>query len=183
MQVYRNMESNSLQHTATHCNTLQHTATRCNILQHTTTHCNTLQHAVSHCITLQRTATHCITLQHTATHCSTLQHSGHVTFSRSPTSARIQSRKGLRNTLQRTARHCNTQQLQHTETVWAGNLFEGANFGKDQIKEGPAQQIQKKNRQTKRLKLTTIGRKESESEMDKIALCTCTNCRQPKCGL
>jgi len=36
------LESDTLQHTATHCNTLQHTATHCNTLQHTATHCNTL---------------------------------------------------------------------------------------------------------------------------------------------
>ena len=32
-------ETETLQHTETHCNTLQHTATHCNTLQHNATHC------------------------------------------------------------------------------------------------------------------------------------------------
>ena len=84
-------QSNTLQHTATHCNTLlQRTATHWKnlsetsqltglgrerlTLQHTATHCNTLQHTATHCNTLQHTATHCNTLQHTATYYNTLQH-------------------------------------------------------------------------------------------------------------
>ena len=47
------------------CNTLQHTATTyllhkvdSNTQQHTATHCNTLQHTTTHCNTLQPTAKH-----------------------------------------------------------------------------------------------------------------------------
>ena len=112
MPAGQQMQSNALQHTATHCNlqdsakhwkTLPDTARHCNTLQHSTRHCNTLQHTASqtHWNTLHHTATRCNTLQHTATHtaihCNTLRHKQTETHCIA---------------LQHAVTHCNT--LQHT---------------------------------------------------------------------
>jgi len=43
--ILRDMQGNTLQHTATHCNTAKH----CNTLQRTALHCNTRQHTATHC--------------------------------------------------------------------------------------------------------------------------------------
>jgi len=122
-------DSNTLQHTATHCSTLQHTATQYEIcdagfirlLQHPATPCNTLQHPATHykmirkmyyldCTTtathsntLQHTATHSNTLQRTATHYKTLQHNRGGKFDTETT-----------RLLQCIVIHCNT--LQHIVT-------------------------------------------------------------------
>jgi len=57
--------SNTLQHTATHCNALQHTLRREGVGSiRKARHCNTLQHTATHGSTLQYTAMHyCSTLQ------------------------------------------------------------------------------------------------------------------------
>ena len=51
--LYNLVDSNTLQHTATHCNTLQHTATHCNAHQHTFHRLFSLMYKSTFCILLE----------------------------------------------------------------------------------------------------------------------------------
>ena len=117
-----------------YCKTLQFSAGNSNTLQHTATHCNTRMLAptlmsakrnkqewvkqnsdtATHCSALD-TATHCSALHYTTTHCDTLQHmkAGVYNHERQQMEKKWAKPKPC-NTLQHTATHCKT--LQHTAT-------------------------------------------------------------------